>query len=33
MGLETGFDVFVIAGSFICAGIILWYILKRDNDD
>lgn len=32
MGLETGFNVFFIAGSIICAGIILWYIFKRDND-
>lgn len=29
MGLETGFNVFVIAGSIFCAGIILWYILNE----
>lgn len=33
MGLESGLNVFVIAGSVIFAGIILWYIFKRDNDD
>lgn len=33
MGIETGWSSYWIFGSAICAGILLWYLLKNDDDD
>ena len=33
MGIENGWNVYWIFGSVICAGILLWYLLKNDEDD
>ena len=33
MGIETGWNVYWIFGSVICAGILLWYLLKNEEND